>query len=137
MSKLQFNGFLFSWWLCNHCLCLVLWRFYLFPVMFLVYLSQGLHVPFFYTYLTLWRFFWGESSWIVHGTCCVQWCQMTPSYLLCYLVDVQCNVPILFSLICRYICYCMINPTGTQQDDYKVVASVCFDIGWFVNSCQM
>ena len=63
--------------------CLVLWTFYLFPVMFLVYLSQGLHVSFFYTYLTLQRLFWGESSWIDHGTLwCVQWRQMTLSYLL-------------------------------------------------------
>ena len=52
---------------------------------------------FFYTCLTLWRLFSSESSWIVHGTLwCVQWCRMTPSYLLCCLVDVQFNVSIPF-----------------------------------------
>ena len=93
---------------------------------------------FFYTCLTLWRLFSSESSWIVHGTLwCVQWCRMTPSYLLCCLVDVQCNVSIPFSLIPQYICHCMNNPSGTLHDDYYVVASVCFDIGCFVSFCQM
>ena len=126
-SKLQFNGFLFSgrvvssclWWRSHHCLCFVLSTFYLFRLMFLVYLSQGLHVPFFYTCLTLRRLFSGESSWIVHGTLwCVQWRGMTLSYLLCCLVDVQCNVSIICSLFRQYICHCMNNPTGTHQDDY-------------------
>ena len=126
-SKLQFNGFLFSgrvistclWWRSHHFLCLVLWTFYLLCLMFLVYLSEGLHLTFFYTCFILRRLFSGESSWIVHGTLwCVQWRRMTPSYLLCCLVDVQCNVSILFSLIRQYICHCMNNPTGTLQNDY-------------------
>ena len=41
---------------------------------------------------------------------------MDPGYFLC-LVDVQCNAPILFSLIHQYIYHCMNNPTGTLQDD--------------------
>ena len=123
--KLQFNGFLFSgrvvssclWWRSHHCLCLVLWTLYLFRLMLLVYLSQGLHAPPFYTCLTLLRLFSGEFSWIVHGILwCVQWLQMTPSYLLCCLVDVQCNTSILFTLIHQYIYHCMHDPTGTLQD---------------------
>ena len=126
-SKLQFNGFLFPgrvvsscfWWRSYHCLCLVLWAFYLFRLMFSVYSSQGLHVPFFYTCLTLRWLFSGASSWIVHGTLwCVQLRRMAPSYLLCCLVDVQCNVSIPFSLIHQYICHRMNNPTGTLQDGY-------------------
>ena len=126
-SKLQFNGFLFSgravsscsWWRSYHCLCLVIWKFYLFQLMFLFYLSEGLHVPFFYTCLTLRRLILSESNWIAHGTLwCIQWRQMTPSYLLCCLVGVQCNVSILFSLIRQYICHYMNNLTGTLQDDY-------------------
>ena len=121
-SKLQFAGFLFSgrvvssclWWRSHRCLGLELWTFYLFRLMFLVYLSQGLHAPSFYTCLTLRRLFSGESSWIVHGTLwCVKWHRMTPSYLLCCLVDVECNVTILFSLIHQYI-YHWIN-TSTHK----------------------
>ena len=100
-SKLQFNGFLFSgrmvfscsWWRSHHCLWLLLWTFNLFRLMFLVYLSQGLHVPSFYTCLTLRRLFSDESTWIVHGTLwCVQWRRMTPSYLLFYLTSQLPNI---------------------------------------------
>ena len=106
-SKLQFNYFLFSrrvisscsWWHSNYCLCLALWTLYLFRLMFLVYLSQGLHAAFFYTCVALLRLFLHESSWIVHSALwCVSWRRMTPSYPLCCLVGVQCNVSILFSL---------------------------------------
>ena len=126
-SKLQFNGFLFSgkvasscsWWRSHHCLCLVLSAFYLFSSIFLVYLSQGLHAPFFYICLALRQLFSGESSWIVHHTLwCIQWSRMTPSYFLCCFVNVQCNVSMLFSLIRRYIYHRMNNPTGTLADDY-------------------
>ena len=101
MSKLQFNDFLFSrkaisscmWWHSHQCLCSVLGSFYLFRLMFLVYLSPGLHTLFFSTCLILWRLFLGDSSWIVHDTVwCFQWRWMTSSYLLCCLDDVQCNV---------------------------------------------
>ena len=123
-SKLQFNGFLFServlstcsWQHSHHCLCLVLWMLYLVCLMFSVNLSQGLYTPFFYICLTLRLLFLGESSWIVHSTLWyVQWCQMTPSYLLCCLVGVQCIMSILFSLIHQYIYHCMNNPTSTLQ----------------------
>lgn len=67
MSKLQFNDFLFSrkaisscmWWHSHQCLCSVLGSFYLFRLMFLVYLSPGLHTLFFSTCLTL-----GDCSWV-------------------------------------------------------------------------
>ena len=106
MQNLQFSGFLFSEELfpvvCGDVVtivCLVLWTFYLFHLMFLVYLSQRLLAPFFNTCLTLWQLFLGEFSWIVHGILwCVQWHWMTPSYLSCCLVDVQCNMSILFDL---------------------------------------
>ena len=110
--KIKFTGLLFServvsrclWWRSHRCLGLELWTFYLFRLMFLVYLSQGLHAPSFYTCLTLRRLFSGESSWIVDGTLwCVKWRRMTRSYLLCCLVGVECNVTILFSLIHQYI----------------------------------
>ena len=62
--KLQFNGFLFSGssfqlfvLTYHHCLCLVLWTFYLFRLMCLVYLSKGLHAPFFY----VWHY--ADCSW--------------------------------------------------------------------------
>ena len=140
-SKLQLNGFLFSrkvnsscsWWRSDRCLCLALRTFYLFRLMYSVYLSQGL-----YPFLTLLQLVSGASSWIVHGTLwCIQLRQITPSYRLCCLADVQYNVPTLVPLIHRYIYHCMNNPTGTLQDDIQVVASVCFDIGCFVSSCQM
>ena len=78
-SKLQFNGFLFSgrmlssclWWLSHHCLCLVLRTFYLIRLMFLVYSSQGLHVPFFYTYLKLRRLFSGKLNCPWHSLVCL------------------------------------------------------------------
>ena len=65
--------------------------------MFLVYLSQRLHAPFFYTCLIVQWLFLGKSSWIAHGTLwCIQWREVTPSYLLCWVVDIECNVSILF-----------------------------------------
>ena len=126
-SKLQFNGFLFSgkvvsscsWWHSHHFLCCVLWMSYLFRLMFLFYSSQELHAPFFCTCLTVRRLFSGESSWIVLGTLwCVQWRQMTPSYLLSFYANVHWNVSILFSLIGQYIYHYINNPTGRLQDDY-------------------
>ena len=121
-SKLKLNGFLVfgravsrcSWRRSHNCLGLVSWTFYLFRLMFQIYLSQGLQAHLFYACLTVRRWFSVESSSVIHGThWCVQWHQMTLNYLLCCLIDVQCNVLILFSLIRQYIYYCMNNPTGT------------------------
>ena len=76
-SKLQLNGFLFSREVVSSCLwCpwLLLSTSYLFRLMFWVYLSQGLHVPFFCACLILRRLLLGESSRIIHGILwCVQW----------------------------------------------------------------
>ena len=82
------------------------------------------------TCLVLQWLFLGNFSWIVHDIFwCVQWRWITPSYLSsCCLADVPCNVSKFFSLIRQYIHYCMNSPSGTLQDDYKVVALVCFDI---------
>ena len=67
--------------------------------MFLVHLSQGLHIHFFCTCLALQQSFSDESCWIDIGTLwCIQWRRITPSYHLCCLADVQCNVLILFFL---------------------------------------
>ena len=62
---------------------------------------------------------------------------MTHNYLLCCLVDVRCNLSILFSFIGQYIYHCMSNWIGALRGDYQVVALVCFDIGCFLSSCQM
>ena len=118
--KLQFNGLLFSsclWWYSHHYLCLVLWTFYLFRLMFLVYLKGFTYLSFIHVW------YYGdcspvnpvELSMALFG---LQWRRMTPSYLLCCLVNVQCNVSIFFSLIRQCICHCISNPTGTLQDDY-------------------
>ena len=74
--KLLFNAFQFSgkavsscaWRHSHHCVCSVLWMFYLLCLMFLVYLSQWLHSPFFGVCLELRRLFLGEYCWIVHAT---------------------------------------------------------------------
>ena len=143
-SELQFNGFLFSgrvvsrflWWHSHHCLCLVLWMFYLFCLMVYAYLSQGLRAAFFYTGLTLWRFLLGKLAELSMALWCVQWHQMTPSYLLCCLVDVQCNVSILFFDSLIYL------PLHEQSHWYTpgwLLGSSygLFDIGCFESSCQM
>ena len=69
-------------------------------LMFLVHSSQGLHIHFFCTCLALQQSLSDESCWIDIGTLwCIQWRRITPSYHLCCLADVQCNVLILFFFI--------------------------------------
>ena len=100
MSKLQFNGFLFSgkvvsscsWWRSHHCPCLLLWTPYLFCLIFSVYLSQGLHAPFICLCLALLWLFLDESSRIVLDTLwCVQWSNdsQLPFILSCWCL-IQC-----------------------------------------------
>ena len=102
---INFNDLLFSgkvvsscsWWRSHHCLCSVLWTFYLFRLM-TIYLHRK--KPFFCTCLALRRLLLGESSWVVHGTLwCVQLRRITPTYLLGCLADVQCNASVMVLII--------------------------------------
>ena len=107
-SNLQFSVFLFSgtfvssclWWRSHHFLCSLLWKFNLFHLTFLVYLSKRLHAPFFCTCLALHWLLLSKSSWNSPWHALV--CSVVPNncqLALCYLVDVQCNMTVLFSFI--------------------------------------
>ena len=126
-SKLQFHGFLFSrkvvstcsWWQSHHCICLVFSTFYLFRLMSLVHLSQGLHATFFYTCLPLRRLFSDElfklsmALFSVFGG--AGWLPVTIYTLL-----------LMFSATCQYLFLWFANIStiawtfqdGTLQDDY-------------------
>ena len=115
-SKLQFNGLLFSsclWWHSHHYLCLILWTFYLFRLMFLVYLKGFTYLSFIHVW------YYGDCSRVTTVDLSMAlFGVFSGAAWLPVTFDVQCNVSILFSLIRQYICHCMNNPTGTLQDDY-------------------
>ena len=133
--KLQFNGFLFSGrvvssclrWRSHHCLCLVLWTFYLFR--FYIFLS---------IYLRVSRTFLLYKLGIT--TIALGWIQLNCQWhsLVCSVAPDDSQLPFMLS------CWCSIHVSIHFFFDLPIYlpcmsspTSVCFDTGCFVSSCQM
>ena len=82
--------------------------------MFLVCLSQGLHAPFFYTWLTLWRLFSGEPSW----NC--PW-----SFLVCSVALDDSQLPFMLSF------WCSMQRVNTFYFDLPIYVSLHEQYNWY------